>query len=491
MAVHTTPNLGLPYPDGADRLRDGDNRIADLALAIDDLDFPEGPEGPTGPTGPAGPTGATGPAGPTGEQGPPGGGMQQSIWVWISAATSSATIAAGRVAVNNDAPAAATEVLIHKEANLQLVDWSTVISVLDNGDEVYLQAKSNATSWHRYRVTAAPNIQGTPATTWHIPVITEAGSPQGTEPANGADVWIAFIFNASTSMTWRGTYNSANAYRTNDVVYYQGSAYIAQADVAIGAGVAGFTRLAAGIPYGGGTGDLLTKTSATDLATTWQAPASAPMNWKGPWSSATAYVVGDLVSRGGTTYIAASANTNNDPATMGAITSLAGQSNSGTEFGSSGTTGAVYMGFAPTSNITITAIRINRTVACGPFAYVGIASAIGANPAAVTWLSKNESANLNKTGQIVVPIPSVSLTASTTYYVIVSTPNGGDAYRLGSSGSSAGTYTGFITTASRASTTSQTAAWGSAGTNFMPSFDIGTATAPPWQVFAQGANAPA
>ena len=38
MAVLNTPRLGLPYPDGTDLLRDGDNRIHDLAAALDDVD---------------------------------------------------------------------------------------------------------------------------------------------------------------------------------------------------------------------------------------------------------------------------------------------------------------------------------------------------------------------------------------------------------------------------------------------------------------------
>lgn len=38
MAVLTTSRLGLPYPDGNDRLRDGDNRIGDLATKLDNLD---------------------------------------------------------------------------------------------------------------------------------------------------------------------------------------------------------------------------------------------------------------------------------------------------------------------------------------------------------------------------------------------------------------------------------------------------------------------
>lgn len=154
---------------------------------------PTGPGGVTGPQGPIGATGATGPAGPQGDVGPPGGGLQQSIWVWIAPVVTS-TVGAGRIGVNNDQPALATEIYIHKEANLQSVDWSTVIASLNVGDQVYAQAKSNATSWHRWNVTGTPSIIGTPATTWVIPCVSDTGSPQGTEPQNGADVWVAFIF---------------------------------------------------------------------------------------------------------------------------------------------------------------------------------------------------------------------------------------------------------------------------------------------------------
>jgi hypothetical protein len=112
--------------------------------------------------------------------------------VWIAAATSSSTIGATRVAVNHDLPGSATELLIHKEGAASGIDWSTTIDALTTGDHIYLQAKANATSWHRYTITGDGTLAG--GTTWHIPVTTEAGSPQGTEPNNGADVLVAFQF---------------------------------------------------------------------------------------------------------------------------------------------------------------------------------------------------------------------------------------------------------------------------------------------------------
>jgi Phage Tail Collar Domain/Collagen triple helix repeat (20 copies) len=43
-------------------------------------------------------------------------------------------------------------------------------------------------------------------------------------------------------------------------------------------------------------------------------PAGPPVNFKGPWSSSTAYVIGDAVSENGSSYIAIKANVNGDPA---------------------------------------------------------------------------------------------------------------------------------------------------------------------------------
>ena len=43
-------------------------------------------------------------------------------------------------------------------------------------------------------------------------------------------------------------------------------------------------------------------------------PAGPPVNFKGPWSAAAAYVIGDAVSENGSSYIAVKANVNVDPA---------------------------------------------------------------------------------------------------------------------------------------------------------------------------------
>jgi hypothetical protein len=140
-----------------------------------------GPEGPQGADGPTGPPGAT------------GGGSIMDVWVWIAAATTPAggnTIGATRVAVDTDAPSAATNVLIHKESKNANIDYGGTISALSAGDHVYMQAKSNANSFHRYLVTGPPTLNG--ATTYVIPVSTDSGSAAGSEPQNGADVLVSF-----------------------------------------------------------------------------------------------------------------------------------------------------------------------------------------------------------------------------------------------------------------------------------------------------------
>lgn len=129
--------------------------------------------------------------GPPGPEGPPGGGTQQSVWNWYAAATTGSAIASGRVGVNHDSPAAATQLRIHRLGQLNGIDWSVTIAGMRAGDHIYLQAKANALSFHRYVLTGVPTASGD---NWLIPVVTDSGSPQGTEPANGADVLVAFQF---------------------------------------------------------------------------------------------------------------------------------------------------------------------------------------------------------------------------------------------------------------------------------------------------------
>ena len=83
-----------------------------------------------------------------------------------------------------------------------------------------------------------------------------------------------------TSWRWRGTYGATTSYNTADVVFYGGSSYLVVAKPP-----------SAGVP-------------PTNL-TYWRLIASkgAPgINWRGPWSNAVSYAIGDGVSYSGTSY---------------------------------------------------------------------------------------------------------------------------------------------------------------------------------------------
>jgi hypothetical protein len=150
---------------------------------------PPGPAGPQGAKGDKGDTGAQGSQGIQGVRGPPGGGTISDIWVWLAPATV-ATVGATRVGVNTDDPRVATECWIHKESKNVNIDYSATVAALTAGNHLYLQRKSDYTSYHRYTVTGAPTLQG--GTTWKIPVTTDTTT--NTEPANGADLLVAFEF---------------------------------------------------------------------------------------------------------------------------------------------------------------------------------------------------------------------------------------------------------------------------------------------------------
>ena len=232
---------------------------------------PQGPQGVQGPTGPPGAAstvpgpqgiqgiqgvaGATGAQGEQGPAGPAGGGTVSDRWSWIAAATTTGTVAATKVAVNHDSPASATQARIHKESANNNIDYSVTISAMVAGDHLYLQSKTNAASFHRYTLTGVPTLTG--GTTWVIPVVTDTGSPAGTEPANGADVLVAFQFQPLQGPPGpTGPTGPAGSQGIQGIQGIQGPA-----------GTPGATG--PGVAAGGTTGQALTKTSSTDYATTW------------------------------------------------------------------------------------------------------------------------------------------------------------------------------------------------------------------------------
>jgi hypothetical protein len=151
-----------------------------------------------------GPSGPAGPQGLPGDPGVSGGGEINDRWIWQAASTvSPGTVAATRCAVNNDAPSAANRLLIHKESANANIDYGATIASLKLGDHIYLQQKTDATRFHRYEITGLQSLQG--GTTWNIPVITDSGSPTGTEPANNAEILVAFQFAGGLYLPVGGT----------------------------------------------------------------------------------------------------------------------------------------------------------------------------------------------------------------------------------------------------------------------------------------------
>lgn len=146
------------------------------------------------------------------------------------------------------------------------------------------------------------------ATELAIALATSSGTtgptgPQGPQGDPGAD---------GSSFIWRGDWDSVTNYVINDVVFHLGSAYIATADNddeeppnAL------FWDLMAQKGDTGATG----ATGATgDTGATGAAGADGlDINWLGPWSNLTAYVINDAVENDGSSYICTEAHTNQEP----------------------------------------------------------------------------------------------------------------------------------------------------------------------------------
>ena len=93
----------------------------------------------------------------------------------------------GQVSTNT-APASATELYLSRLDSTGMLDWSRPIEEAEIGEYIYLQHAPDATSWHRYQITATPTLNGD---TWTIPVTTVDGSAPGTAPPVGEFVYVA------------------------------------------------------------------------------------------------------------------------------------------------------------------------------------------------------------------------------------------------------------------------------------------------------------
>lgn len=107
-------------------------------------------------------------------------------WNWQSQPVGAPFGQAGRIGINHDQPSQATMLYVHR-LDGNNTDRGGNLVRLTRHDRIYLQQKTQATSWHRYEVTGRSVLQ---SDCWVIPVVTEVGSPQGTEPPNGSPLLV-------------------------------------------------------------------------------------------------------------------------------------------------------------------------------------------------------------------------------------------------------------------------------------------------------------
>ena len=107
-------------------------------------------------------------------------------WSWQAAAITAPFGQAGRIGVNNNEPSSATTLYVHRLDSTN-VDRGGNLVRLTRHDRVYLQTKTQATSWHRYEVTGRSALVGD---CWVVPVHTDVGSAAGTEPPNATPLLV-------------------------------------------------------------------------------------------------------------------------------------------------------------------------------------------------------------------------------------------------------------------------------------------------------------
>ena len=138
----------------------------------------------------------------------------------------------------------------------------------------------------------------------------EGHEPSGVFPAvSGGTVQTTGL----NQIIWQGTWDSATTYQVNDLVEYQGSSYIA---IAVNSDT---------VPTNTSFWNLVAEEGAAGPTGPTGPAGPVGMNWTGPWSSSTAYAVGDGVYQKGSSYICIVANTNQPPPDTGYWNELAAQ----------------------------------------------------------------------------------------------------------------------------------------------------------------------
>lgn len=201
------------------------------------------------------------------------------------------------------------------------------------------------------------------------------------------------------------------------------------------------------------------------------------MNFRGVWSASPspAYAVDDVVLRNGAEYVARAVPGGVDPL-------AAGGAFVGGNTGMSSTTAlggdSVYQSFTVNAVTTAAAVQVGFAAASTGHFTVGIASAIGVNPGAVTWLTNAAAPTAAAAGNVTVPVPAVTLQPGVTYYFVAVTSDGGSpgANQIASS-SAGGVPNGVLATIGSSvgyANGVPTAAWAAPLAGYALQFGIGT-----------------
>lgn len=243
---------------------------------------PEGPAGPTGPQGPKGDTGATGLKGDTGATGATG--------------TAGATGAKGDTGLTGPAgPMGSPGVKGDTGATGAVGPIGDTGATGATGPKGDTGATGTAGAAGADGATGATGPKGDTGATGPQGIQGVKGDTGATGPA-GADGATGTAGTAGTVYNHRGEYAAGTTYAKNDVVTRNGSSF-------------------ANIATAGSTG----VAPADNVSNaTWQLLARGLYS-VGVWSSATAYPPGAVVSYLGTSYVALSQNTNQNPQVVTSI----------------------------------------------------------------------------------------------------------------------------------------------------------------------------
>jgi hypothetical protein len=239
-----------------------------------------GPAGAQGPQGPAGPTGATGATGPQGPQGPTGQtgatgptGPQGQIGPQGPQGPAGQTGPAGPIgATGPQGPVGNTG-----QQGPQGVPGA--LGLPGPQGPAGPVGISNRGSWvptTQYQINDSVSFDGS---SW-IALATNINSQPNSQNVN----WQLL---AAEGINNRGSWVPTTQYQVNDSVSYDGSSWIALA--------------------------VNTSSQPNNQNPNWQLLAAKGMNNQGPWNSAAQYDPNDLVTEGGSSWLALQANSNSKP----------------------------------------------------------------------------------------------------------------------------------------------------------------------------------